>query len=37
MLGPGGEGAHAVEEWVSLADTAAVTETLVRTAVRFCA
>lgn len=24
MFGPGGEGAHALEEWVSLADTQAV-------------
>jgi di/tripeptidase len=28
-LGPGGEGAHAAQEWVSLADTAAVARTLV--------
>ncbi|HYP47740.1 MAG TPA: M20/M25/M40 family metallo-hydrolase, partial [Thermoleophilaceae bacterium] len=29
MFGPGGEGAHAVEEWVSIADTEAVTRTLI--------
>jgi acetylornithine deacetylase len=29
MFGPGGEGAHAVEEWVSIADTVAVTRALV--------
>jgi acetylornithine deacetylase len=37
LFGPGGEGAHAVEEWVSLSDTAAVADTLVRVAARFCA
>jgi acetylornithine deacetylase len=37
MFGPGGEGAHAVEEWVSLSDTDAVARTLVDTAARFCA
>ena len=37
MFGPGGEGAHAVEEWVSLSDTDAVARTLVETALRFCA
>jgi acetylornithine deacetylase len=37
LFGPGGEGAHAVEEWVSLADTAAVARALVATAVEFCA
>jgi acetylornithine deacetylase len=37
MFGPGGEGAHAVEEWVSLADTAAVARTLTAVAARVCA
>jgi acetylornithine deacetylase/succinyl-diaminopimelate desuccinylase-like protein len=37
MFGPGGEGAHAVEEWVSIADTAAVARTLLATAERICA
>jgi acetylornithine deacetylase len=37
LFGPGGEGAHAIEEWVSLSDTEAVTRTLVRVAARFCA
>jgi acetylornithine deacetylase len=37
MFGPGGEGAHAVEEWVSIDDTVAVTTTLIETATRFCA
>jgi acetylornithine deacetylase len=37
LFGPGGEGAHAVEEWVSLSDTAAVAETLLGLAGRFCA
>ena len=37
MFGPGGEGAHAVEEWVSLSGTEAVARTLVETASRFCA
>ena len=37
MLGPGGDGAHAVEEWVSLADTAAVARTLTAVAERLCA
>jgi acetylornithine deacetylase len=37
MFGPGGEGAHATEEWVSLADTEAVTRTLVAVAGRLCA
>jgi acetylornithine deacetylase len=36
MFGPSGEGAHAVEEWVSLSDTEAVTRTLVATARRIC-
>jgi acetylornithine deacetylase len=37
MFGPGGEGAHAVDEWVSVADTVAVTETLVAVARARCA
>jgi len=37
LFGPGGEGAHAIEEWVSLSDTEAVARTLVRLATRFCA
>lgn len=37
LFGPGGEGAHAVEEWVSLADTHAVAQTLVLLARRICA
>jgi acetylornithine deacetylase len=37
MFGPGGEGAHAIEEWVSLADTEAVARTLVGVATRLCA
>jgi acetylornithine deacetylase len=37
MFGPSGEGAHALEEWVSLDDTERVTQTLVAVAERFCA
>jgi acetylornithine deacetylase len=37
LFGPGGEGAHATEEWVSLSDTEAVARTLVSLATRFCA
>jgi acetylornithine deacetylase len=37
MFGPGGEGAHAAEEWVSISDTAAVAETLLAAACRLCA
>jgi acetylornithine deacetylase len=36
LFGPGGEGAHAVEEWVSIGDTLHVARTLVRVAERFC-
>jgi acetylornithine deacetylase len=36
LFGPGGGGAHAVEEWVSLADTEAVARTLVGVARRVC-
>jgi len=37
MLGPGGAGAHATEEWVSLPDTVAVARTLIAAGERFCA
>jgi acetylornithine deacetylase len=37
LFGPGGEGAHSSEEWVSLSDTEAVARTLVGLAARFCA
>jgi acetylornithine deacetylase len=37
MFGPGGEGAHAVEEWVSLSDTEAVARTLTLVAEAVCA
>jgi acetylornithine deacetylase len=37
LFGPGGEGAHAIEEWVSISDTEAVARTLVATAQRLCA
>jgi acetylornithine deacetylase len=37
LFGPGGEGAHAIEEWVSLSETEAVARTLVELARRFCA
>jgi acetylornithine deacetylase/succinyl-diaminopimelate desuccinylase family protein len=36
LFGPGGEGAHAIEEWVSLADTEAVARILVGVAARIC-
>jgi acetylornithine deacetylase len=36
MLGPGGAGAHALEEWVSLSDTEALTRTLIGVAQRIC-
>jgi acetylornithine deacetylase len=36
LFGPGGEGAHAVEERVSLRDSEAVARTLVEVAARFC-
>lgn len=36
LFGPSGEGAHAVEEWVSLRDTEAVARTLLGLAARFC-
>ena len=37
MFGPSGEGAHALEEWVSLSDTEAVARVLVAVARRVCA
>jgi acetylornithine deacetylase len=37
LFGPGGEGAHAAQEWVSLADTAVVARTLTALAARLCA
>jgi acetylornithine deacetylase len=37
MFGPGGEGAHAAEEWVSVSDTEKVARTLVASAARICA
>lgn len=37
LYGPGGEGAHAAEEWVSIAETDAVARTLTAVAERFCA
>jgi acetylornithine deacetylase len=36
MYGASGAGAHAVEEWVSVSDTIAVTETLIAVARRIC-
>jgi acetylornithine deacetylase len=36
MFGPSGEGAHAIEEWVSLADTETVARTLLAVAERIC-
>ena len=36
VFGPGGAGAHAAEEWVSLADTLAVARTLAAAARAFC-
>jgi acetylornithine deacetylase len=37
MFGPVGEGAHALEEWVSLSSTEAVARTLVAVAAELCA
>jgi acetylornithine deacetylase len=37
LFGPGGDGAHATEEWVSLSDTEAVARTLLGVATRVCA
>jgi acetylornithine deacetylase len=36
LFGPGGAGAHAAEEWVSLADTEVVARTLLSVAERLC-
>jgi acetylornithine deacetylase len=36
LYGPGGEGAHAAVEWVSLDDTRACARTLTRAALEFC-
>lgn len=36
MFGPGGEGAHAIEEWVSVSDTEAVARILTRVAATLC-
>jgi acetylornithine deacetylase len=37
LFGPSGEGAHAAEEWVSIASTRSVARTLVGVAERLCA
>jgi len=37
LFGPGGEGAHEAEEWVSIEDTVAVTRALAGVASRLCA
>ena len=37
LFGPCREGAHAIDEWVSLSETEAVARTLVSLATRFCA
>ena len=37
VFGPGGEGAHAAEEWVSIGDIVAVARTLTAVASRLCA
>jgi acetylornithine deacetylase len=37
LFGPGGEGAHAAEEWVSVRDVESCTRVLTRTAGVFCA
>ena len=36
LFGPGGDGAHAAEEWVSVGDTEAVVRVLLAVAERFC-
>jgi acetylornithine deacetylase/succinyl-diaminopimelate desuccinylase-like protein len=36
LLGPGGHGAHGIDEWVSIGDTEAVTQALVGAAIRIC-
>jgi acetylornithine deacetylase len=37
LFGPGGEGAHAAEEWVSVRDTESCTRVLTKAASAFCA
>jgi acetylornithine deacetylase len=37
LFGPGGEGAHAAEEWVSIRDTEGCARILTRAASAFCA
>ena len=37
LYGPAGEGAHATEEWVSIASTVTVTETLIAVGRELCA
>jgi acetylornithine deacetylase len=37
LFGPGGEGAHEIEEWVSIEQTEMVARTLIATAERLCA
>jgi acetylornithine deacetylase len=37
LFGPGGAGAHAAEEWVSISDTEACASVLTRVAAEFCA
>ncbi|MGN6810118.1 MAG: M20/M25/M40 family metallo-hydrolase, partial [Thermomicrobiales bacterium] len=37
IFGPGGAGAHAAEEWVSLAQTQQCADILVATSAEFCA
>jgi acetylornithine deacetylase len=37
LFGPAGAGAHATEEWVSIASTVTVTETLIAAGRRLCA
>jgi acetylornithine deacetylase len=36
LFGPGGEGAHAEEEWVSVSETELVARTLVDVAAHYC-
>jgi acetylornithine deacetylase/succinyl-diaminopimelate desuccinylase-like protein len=36
LFGPGARDAHAIEEWVSLSDTAVVAQVLTEVAVRVC-
>jgi len=37
VFGPGGEGAHAVDEWASISQTATCSEVLARAAIDYCA